>query len=52
MASKLVTMKVNKKILQNDMMETHNKVITSKDVHNLVTSLTSVTSLKSFGKEL
>lgn len=49
MISKLVTMEVNKKILQNDLMKTHNKVITLKDVHNLVTS---VTSLKSFGKEL
>jgi len=38
MASKLVTMKVNKKILQNDLMKTHNKIITLKDIHNLVTS--------------
>lgn len=52
MASKLVTKKVNKKFLQNDLMKTHIKVITLKDVHNLVTSLASVTSLKSFGKEL
>jgi len=38
MASKLVTMKVNKKILQNDLMKTHNKIVTLKDIHNLVIS--------------
>ncbi|XP_022161811.1 uncharacterized protein LOC111027704 [Myzus persicae] len=38
MATKLVTMKVNKKILQNDLMKTHNKIVTLKDIHNLVIS--------------
>ncbi|KAF0757572.1 protein FAR-RED ELONGATED HYPOCOTYL 3-like [Aphis craccivora] len=37
MESKLVTMKVNKKILQNDLMKIHNKIVTLKDIHNLVT---------------
>jgi len=31
-------MKVNKKILQNDLIKTHNKIVTLKDIHNLVIS--------------
>lgn len=40
-ASKLVSMKVNKKILQNDLMKTHNKIVTLKDIHNLTLSNSS-----------
>jgi len=38
MASKLVTMKVNKKILQNYLMKMDNKIGTLKGIHNLVIS--------------
>lgn len=38
MASKLITMKVNKKILQNYLIKTHNKSVTLKNIHNLVIS--------------
>jgi len=34
-ATKMVKMKVNKKILQNDLMRTHNKIVTLRDIHNL-----------------
>jgi len=43
MATKLVHMKVNKKILQNDLMQTHDKIITLKDIHNLVLSKSPAT---------
>jgi len=38
MATKMVNMKVNKKILQNDLMKTQNKIVTLRDIHNLVIS--------------
>lgn len=43
MATKLIHMKVNKKILQNDLMQTHDKIITLKDIHNLVLTKSPVT---------
>jgi len=29
-------MNVNKQILQNDLMKTHNKIVTLSDIHNLI----------------
>lgn len=41
-------MKVNKKILQNELMTQHNKIITFKDIHNLaLTNSPKLDSLKS-----
>jgi len=43
-----VAMKVNKKILQNELMAQHNKVITLKDIHNLaLTNSPKLDALKS-----
>lgn len=41
-------MKVNKKILQNELMTQHNKIITLKDMHNLtLTNSPKLDALKS-----
>lgn len=37
-AIKMVNMKVNKNILQNDLIKTQNKIVTLRDIQNLVIS--------------
>lgn len=38
-------MKINKKMLQNELMATHNKIITLKDNHNLASSSTTASDV-------